>query len=84
MFGKVDTTETYQNPVADNMPRLENVLDDPLPINDSFPDEQLAVVFACDKFKPYIVDSKVTADTSPSYLLFQTLLPLFWTLTCMI
>ena len=24
------------------------------------------------------------ADTSPSYLLFQTLLPLFWTLTCMI
>ena len=24
------------------------------------------------------------ADTSPSYLLFQTLLPLFWTLICMI
>ena len=23
-------------------------------------------------------------DTSPSYLLFETLLPLFWTLTCMI
>ena len=23
-------------------------------------------------------------DTSPTYLLFQTLLPLFWTLTCMI
>ena len=23
-------------------------------------------------------------DTSPSYLLFQTLLPLFWTLICMI
>ena len=23
-------------------------------------------------------------DTSPSYLFFQTLLPLFWTLTCMI
>ena len=23
-------------------------------------------------------------DTSPSYLLFQKLLPLFWTLTCMI
>ena len=23
-------------------------------------------------------------DTSPSYLLFQTLLPLFWILTCMI
>ena len=29
-----------ENPVADNLTRLENVLDDPLPINDSFPDEQ--------------------------------------------
>ena len=28
-----------QNPVADNLSRLENVLDDPLPIDDSFPDE---------------------------------------------
>ena len=26
----------------------------------------------------------VMSDTYPSYLLFQTLLPLFWTLTCMI
>ena len=33
-----------ENPVADNFSRLENVLDDPLPINDSFPDEQLVVV----------------------------------------
>ena len=31
-----------ENPVADNLSRLENVLDDPLPIDDSFPDEQLA------------------------------------------
>ena len=28
--------------------------------------------------------STTACDTSPSYLLFQTLLPLFWTLTCMI
>ena len=28
--------------------------------------------------------SNKVADTSPTYLLFQTLLPLFWTLTCMI
>ena len=28
-----------ENPVADNLSRLENVLDDPLPIDDSFPDE---------------------------------------------
>ncbi|KAI5011863.1 hypothetical protein ZWY2020_023997 [Hordeum vulgare] len=32
------------NPVADNLSRLENVLDDPVPIDDSFPDEQLNVI----------------------------------------
>ena len=35
-----------QNPVADNLSRLENVLDDPLPIDDSFPDERLNVIHA--------------------------------------
>src|SRR3954470_21604347 len=35
-----------ENPVAHNLCRLENVLNDPLPINDSFPDEQLAVINA--------------------------------------
>ena len=33
-----------ENPIADNLSRLENVLDDPLPIDDSFPDEQLAAI----------------------------------------
>ena len=33
-----------ENPIADNLSRLENMLDDPLPIDDSFPDEQLAVI----------------------------------------
>ena len=33
-----------ENPVADNFSRLENVLDDPLPIDDNFPDEQLAAI----------------------------------------
>ena len=33
-----------ENPVGDNLSRLENVLDDPLPIDDSFPDEQLAAI----------------------------------------
>ena len=35
-----------ENPITDNLSRLENVLDDPLPIDDSFPDEQLAVINA--------------------------------------
>ena len=33
-----------ENPVADNLSRLENLPDDPLPIDDSFPDEQLATI----------------------------------------
>ena len=33
-----------ENPVADNLSRIENVLDDPLAIDDSFPDVQLAAI----------------------------------------
>ena len=33
-----------ENPVDDNLSRLEHILDDPLPIDDSFPDEQLAAI----------------------------------------
>ena len=33
-----------ENPIADNLSRLENILDDPQPINDSFPDEKLAAI----------------------------------------
>ena len=33
-----------ENPVADNLSRLEDVLDDPLPIDDSFLDEQLGAI----------------------------------------
>ena len=35
-----------ENPVADNLSRMENILDDPILVNDSFPDEQLAVINA--------------------------------------
>ena len=35
-----------ENPVADNLSRLENVLDDPQPIDDSLLDEQLNVINA--------------------------------------
>ncbi|KAK1693570.1 hypothetical protein QYE76_010267 [Lolium multiflorum] len=32
------------NPVADNLSRLENIAYDPVPVNDSFPNKQLAVI----------------------------------------
>ena len=32
------------NPVADNLSRMEDITNDPILVNDSFPDEQLAVV----------------------------------------
>ena len=44
-----------ENPVADNLSRLENVLDDPLPIDDSFPDEQLTVINAS-RTSPWYAD----------------------------
>src|SRR4051812_24221589 len=44
-----------ENPVADNLSRLENVLDDPLPIYDSFPDEKLNVI-STSRSTPWYVD----------------------------
>ena len=41
--------------MADNLSRLENVLDDPLPIDDSFPDEQLAAINVSNN-TPWYVD----------------------------
>ena len=46
-----------ENPMADNLSRLENILDDSQPINDIFPDEQLAAINV----------SQNTPNTSPSY-----------------
>ena len=48
-----------ENPAADNLSRLENVLDDPLPIDDSFPDEQLAVINASHN-TPWYADYAIT------------------------
>ena len=64
------------------MSRLENVLDDPLPIDDSFPDEQLAVVnasrtppwyadyanYIVAKFIPPSFTSTTKKDTSMTFL----------------
>ena len=33
-----------ENPVVDKFSRLVNILDDPIPIDDSFPDEQLVSI----------------------------------------
>ena len=58
-----------ENPVADNLSRMENVLDDPLPINDSFPDEQLAIINAS-RNSPWYVNYdnyNVTKYIPPSF-----------------
>ncbi|KAK1686850.1 hypothetical protein QYE76_047698 [Lolium multiflorum] len=40
------------NPVADNLSRLENIAYDPVPVNDSFPNEQLAVIKVSSRESP--------------------------------
>ena len=41
---------------ADNLSRMENILDDSIPVNDSFPDEQLAVINASSCDNPWYAD----------------------------
>ncbi|KAK1668921.1 hypothetical protein QYE76_057080 [Lolium multiflorum] len=41
------------NPVADNLSRLENIAYDPVPVNDSFPNEQLAVIKVSSRDSPW-------------------------------
>ncbi|KAK1627929.1 hypothetical protein QYE76_002244 [Lolium multiflorum] len=42
------------NPVADNLSRLENIAYDPVPVNDSFPNEQLVVIKVSSRDSPWI------------------------------
>src|SRR4051812_718280 len=44
------------NPVADNISRMEDIPHDPIPVNDSFPDEQLAVVKVQSHSDPWFAD----------------------------
>ncbi|KAK1696641.1 hypothetical protein QYE76_013338 [Lolium multiflorum] len=44
------------NPVADNLSRLENIVYDPVPVNDSFPNEQLAVIKVSSRDSPWYAD----------------------------
>ncbi|KAK1650411.1 hypothetical protein QYE76_068216 [Lolium multiflorum] len=53
------------NPVADNLSRLENIAYDPVPVNDSFPNEQLAVIKVSSRDSPWIcVGSRATMSSS--------------------
>jgi hypothetical protein len=45
-----------ENPVADNLSRLENISFDPIPANDSFPNEQLAAINVTSRDLPWYAD----------------------------
>ena len=58
-----------ENPVADNLSSLENILDHPLLIDDSFPDEKI-VVINTSRNTPWYVDYAnyiVAKFISPSF-----------------
>jgi hypothetical protein len=42
-----------KNPVADNLSRLENISFEPIPVNDSFPNEQLASINVTSREDPW-------------------------------
>jgi hypothetical protein len=42
-----------ENPVANNLSRLENISFDPIPVNDSFPNEQLASIKVTSRENPW-------------------------------
>src|SRR3954466_7631691 len=45
-----------ENPIADNLSRLENIVDDPIHVNDSFPNEQLAAIKVTSRDCPWYAD----------------------------
>ena len=55
LFRSVDR-KGAENPVGDNLPRLENIPDDPIHVNDSFPDEQLYAIKVNTRENPWYVD----------------------------
>ena len=54
----ITNRKVAENPIDDNLSRLENVPDDPLPSDDSFPDEQLAAIIV-GHCTPWYVDYAV-------------------------
>ena len=61
------------NPVADNLSRIENIPHDLVPVNDSFPDEQLAVVKVSSFADPWYADyaNFIVAKFLPPSFTFQ-------------
>ena len=58
------------NPVADNLSRIENLPHDPIPVNNSFPDEQLAHIKVSSIENPCYADYAnfiVTKFVPPSF-----------------
>src|SRR3954469_7430482 len=61
------------NPVADNLSRMEDIPHDPIPVNDGFPDEQLAIVKVQSLSDPWFADyaNFIVAIFLPPGLIFQ-------------
>jgi hypothetical protein len=45
-----------ENPIADNLSRLENISFDPIHVNDNFPNEQLAEIKVTSRESPWYAD----------------------------
>jgi hypothetical protein len=65
-----------ENPVADNLSRLENISFDPIPVNDSFPYEQLAAVNVTSRDLPWYANYAFTAQERRKF--FYDLRHYFW------
>src|ERR1041385_2627123 len=61
------------NPVVDNLSRMEDIPHDPIPVNDIFPDEQLPVVKVQPLSDPWFADyaNLIVANYLPPGLTFQ-------------
>ncbi|KAK1696236.1 hypothetical protein QYE76_012933 [Lolium multiflorum] len=70
------------NPVADNLSRLENIAYDPVPVNDSFPNEQLAVIKVSSRDSPWFHVGAGIPGVAPHYIsppsTFNVLLDSYW------
>ena len=71
-----------ENLVADNLSSLENILDDPQPINDSSPDEQLAAINVSNS-TPWYADyaNYIVAKYLPPSFTYQQKKKFFYDLT---